>query len=130
MIVTAIAIMTVTDTAATTGLAVDKLFRALRTTCTSTIARQTRAAECNWSSRTATRHAAREKAGVTIAGAFGSIMDAGRIFRSAVRFDSARQEAIVRKAPHGVRPSLMGPSLFGSKDFVRFELLSAWKEMR
>jgi len=87
--VIAIEIMTVMDTAATMGVVVDKSFRALRTTCTNIIARRTRAAECNWSSKTATHHAAREKAGDTIAGAFGSIMDAVRIFRSAVRFDSA-----------------------------------------
>jgi hypothetical protein len=84
---TVIAITTVMDTAATMDV-VDKSFRALRTICTNIIARQTRAEECNWSSRTAIRHAAREKAGVTIAGAFGSIMDAGGIFRSGVRFDS------------------------------------------
>ena len=86
-IVIAIVIATVTaiDTAVTTGLAADKSSLAIPTTCISIIVRRTPAAACNWSSRTATPLAGREKAGATIGGASGLIMAAGLISRSAAK---------------------------------------------
>jgi len=53
--------------------------------CTGTIARLTREAACNWSSRIATRHAGRAAVGVLIGAASGSITAAGLIFRLAGR---------------------------------------------
>ena len=64
------AITTVMDTAATTGRAVDKSFRQVEPVV---------------AAGRLTRHAVREKAGVMIKGASGSIMAAGRISRSAVK---------------------------------------------
>jgi hypothetical protein len=51
--------------------------------CTGTIARLTREAACNWSSRIAIRHAGRAAVGALIGAASGSITAAGLIFRLA-----------------------------------------------